>query len=111
MSIIWWSEKERNLLKNLYPESAKDNIIKALKNKTWYAIQKEASRLGIKRTTTNRGRPKKTYEPASPSLKLTIKKKTLNRLFNEQGLTVDEIALKLKVDPDIVRRCIWRYNL
>ena len=111
MSIIWWSEKEREFLKKLYTNSSKDEILKALKNKTWYAIQKEASRLGIKRNTAKKGRPKKTFQTAGPSLKLTIKKKTLQHLFNERGLTVDEIAFKLKVDPDIVRRCIYRYGL
>ena len=58
MSVIWWTDDQRDLLKQLYPAKDKKEILKALKPKTWYAIQKEAKELGLKREVKNTGRPK-----------------------------------------------------
>ena len=61
----WWSEEDREILKKLYPIANKKEILSALNNKyrkkTWIAIQKEASRLNIKRDKKFKklGRPKK----------------------------------------------------
>ena len=44
-----WSEEELNILKELYLETPKDEIIRKLPNRTWYAINIKASLLGIKR--------------------------------------------------------------
>ena len=53
MSVIWWNAEERKILRKLYPYADKKEIIKALKNKSWYACQKEAKSLGLKRKASN----------------------------------------------------------
>lgn len=103
MSIIWWTEKEREILKNLYPETDMKVILKTLKNKTWYACKKEAERLGLKRSAT-KGRPKKKKRTA-------VGRKQLEKLLNETDLTIYEIAEKLNTTPDIIRRTIFKYGL
>lgn len=103
MTVIWWTDEERKLLRNLYPDTEKKEIIRALKNKSWYACQKEAKRLGLQRQSSHAGRPKK--KP-----KQYIGKRQLAELI-ETDLTIDEIAKKLRTEPDIVRRYIFKYNL
>ena len=103
MSIIWWRPEERNILRQLYPTTRKEEILKALKNKTWYACQKEAKELGLQRKSSNAGRPKK-------APKYYVGKNQLAKLLKED-ITVEEIAIKLRVKPDIVRRCIFKYGL
>ncbi len=105
MSVIWWKPEERKILRQLYPTASKTEILKALKNKSWYACQKEAKELGLKREKTNVGRRKK-------PLKQFVGKNQLKKLIAEEGeLTVEEISKKLKVPPDIVRRYLFKYGL
>lgn len=50
MPPIWpWTSEDRQVLKELYPQAPQKYILKKIKHRTWHAIQKEASRLGIKR--------------------------------------------------------------
>lgn len=104
MSVIWWTEREREILKELYPIAQQKEILKKLKNKSWYACKKEAARLDLKRDLKNRGRPKK--KP-----KYYIGKRQLEKLLNDTDLTIYEIAKKLRTTPDIVRRSIFKYGL
>lgn len=104
MGVIWWTDEEREILINLYSMADKKTILKTFKNKTWYAVQKEADRLGLKRSAQKRGRPKK-----KPNYFLS--KKKLEKLLSDTDLTIDEIAAKLKTTPDIVRRNIIRHGL
>jgi hypothetical protein len=105
MSVIWWTDEEKELLKQLYPQTLdKNDIIKALKNKSWYAIKKQAKEMGIKREVRNPGgRPKK--KP-----KQYLGKKQLTEILRKD-LTIDEIAKKLRAEPHIVRRYIQKYEL
>jgi len=103
MSVIWWTDEERALLKKLYPNTEKNKIIKMLKNKSWYACRKEATRLGLQRELKNPGRPKKPP-------KNYLGKKQLTELL-ETDLTIIEISKKLRTTPDIVRRYIFKYGL
>jgi hypothetical protein len=105
MSVIWWTDEENELLKQLYPKTIdKNDIIKALKNKSWYAIKKQADLLGIKRDVRNPGgRPKK-----KPRIHLGHKE--LAEIL-KKNLTIDEIAKKLRTTPDTVRRYIQKYGL
>src|SRR4030042_6014360 len=103
----WWSEEDREILKKLYPTATKEELLKALngeyKHKTWVAIQKEASRLKIKREVQNLGRPKK--KP-----KNFLGKNQLTELL-KKDITIDEVAKKLRTTPEIVRRYIRKYGL
>ena len=103
MSIIWWTNEEREILKELYPKAEKTKLIKALKNKTWYAIKKEAEQLDLKRIQPKGGRPKK------PPKQFLGKNQLLTLL--EKDLTIEEIAIKLRSEPHIVRRYITKYGL
>lgn len=50
MPPIWpWTEEDRQKLKDLYPQAPKKYILSKIKHRSWHAIQKEASRLKIKR--------------------------------------------------------------
>jgi hypothetical protein len=112
-----WTTDDISRLKRLYPNQTQRVILDAFKGRSWNAIQKAASRLGIKRILVETGIIYQNKDQLSASiktnhsLKLVIKKKTLQRLFIQQELTVDEIAFKLKVHSDVVRRCIFRYGL
>jgi hypothetical protein len=103
----WWSDEDRKILKQLYPTADKKEILSVLnseyRKKTWIAIQKEASRMGIKRIVNNPGRPKK--KP-----KQFLGQKQLALLL-EKNLTIEEIAKKLRTEPHIVRRYIQKYGL
>jgi predicted transcriptional regulator len=105
----WWSDEDREILKKLYPKATKEEILKALNNeyrqKTWTAIQKEASRLKIKRDEEYKkvGRPKK-----KPRIHLGHKE--LAEIL-KKNLTIDEIAKKLRTTPETVRRYIQKYGL
>lgn len=103
----WWSDEDREILKKLYPSAEKKEILQALnlktRTKTWSAIQKEASRLKIKREVISSGRPKK--KP-----KRFLGKKQLSALL-EKNLTIQEIADKLRAEPAIVRKYIHKYGL
>jgi hypothetical protein len=44
-----WKEEEHKLLKELYPKESKEVILATLKNHSWAAIQKKASKLKLKR--------------------------------------------------------------
>ena len=105
MSVIWWTYEQNELLKQLYPKIInKNDIIKALKNKSWYAIQKQAKLLGLKREAKNTGgRPKK-------KSKQFLGPKQLTALL-EKNFTIEEIAKKLRTEPYIVRRYIKKYGL
>ena len=103
MSIIWWTDEEREILKKLYPDTPEKEILKKLKNKSWYACKKEAGLLGLKRSL-KKGRPKK-------KKRTSVGKKQLEKLLNETDYTIYEIAEKLNTTPDIVRRCIFKYGL
>lgn len=103
----WWSEEDRKILVKMYPDKSKEEILKVLnteyKKKTWAAIQKEASRLNIKREIKSPGRPKK--KP-----KNYLGKKQLTELL-KKDITIDEIANKLRTTSDVVRRYILKYGL
>jgi hypothetical protein len=105
MSIIWWTDEQNELLKQLYPNTIdKKEIIKALKNKTWYAIKKQAELLELKREIKNTGgRPKKKPKQFLGKNQLLI--------LLQKDLTIEEIALKLRTEPHIVRRYISKYGL
>ena len=103
MSIIWWTDEQREILKNLYPKTDKKVILKTLKNKTWYACKKEAARLGLTRSV-KMGRPKK-------KKRTSVGKKQLEKYLKETDLTIYEIAKKLNTTPDVVRRSIFKYDL
>ena len=105
MSIIWWTDEQNEILKQLYPKTIdKKDIIKALKNKTWYAIKKQAKLLGLKREVINTGgRPKKKPKQFLGNKQL--------RVLLEKDLTIDQIAKKLRTEPHIVRRYIQKYGL
>lgn len=47
--IYAWTDDDRKVITNLYPYAPKSEILAKLKHRTWNAIQKEASRTGIKR--------------------------------------------------------------
>ena len=105
----WWSDEDKETLKKLYPEATKEEILKALnseyKKKSWQAIQKEASRLKIKRNEKYKkvGRKKK---------KLRIHLGHIELAENlKKNLTIDEIAKKLRTTPETVRRYIQKYSL
>ena len=104
----WWSDDDIEILKQMYPNAPKEEILKALngknRDKTWTAIQKRASKLGIRRHVKNPGRPKK-------KKRYFIGKRELENLLNNTNLTIDEIAKKLRTDPDIIRRAIRKYEL
>ena len=104
MSVIWWTDEERDVLKELYPSVDKKAILKRLKNKSWYACQKEAKELGLQRTPPKGGRPKK--KP-----KQYIGGAQLEKILNETELTIDEIAKRLRTTPEIIRRYIHKYGL
>ena len=105
MSVIWWTDEENELLKKLYPNAIdKNDIIKALKNKTWYAIKKQADLLGIKREIRNPGGRKK-KKP-----KQFLGKNQLAEILKKK-YTIEEIAKKLRTEPHIVRRFIQKYGL
>jgi len=105
----WWSDEDRVVLKQLYPEAEKEEILKALngqyKHKTWSAIQKEASRLKITRDSKF-----KRLGPPKKKLKTFLGKKQLSVLL-AKDYDIDKIAQKLRADPDIVRRYIHKYEL
>jgi hypothetical protein len=105
MSVIWWTEQENETLQKLYSETIdKNEIIKALKNKTWYAITKQAKELGLKREVINPGgRPKK-------KSRQVLGKNELTELL-KKDLTIDEIAKKLRTKSHIVRRFIQKYGI
>ena len=105
MSVIWWTDEQKELLKKLYPSVDKKEILKTLKPKTWYAIRKEAKNLNLKRDPEIKkgGRPKK--KP-----KQFLGKNQLTKLL-EKDLTIEEIATKLRSEPHIVRRYIIKYGL
>ena len=104
MSVIWWTDEQNELLKQLYPKTVdKNDIIKALKNKSWYAIQKQAKLLGLKREIKKGGRPKK--KP-----KQFLGPKQLTALL-KKNLTIEDIAKKLRTETHIVRRYIKKYGL
>lgn len=105
-----WSDEDREILRRVYPASDKKEILNALndqyRKKTWPAIQKEASRQGIKREKFVTGRRPKSKKP-----KNFLGKKQLEQYLEYTDLTIYEIAKKLKTEPDIVRRYIEKYNL
>lgn len=47
--IYAWTDEDRKVITTLYPYAPKSEILAKLKHRTWNAIQKEASRTGIKR--------------------------------------------------------------
>jgi len=105
MSVIWWTDEQNEILKQLYPKTVdKKGIIKALKNKTWYAIQKQAELLGLKREVINTGGRHK--KPPKQFLG-----KTQLQILLQKDLTIEEIAKKLRSEPYIVRRYIQKYGL
>ena len=104
MGVIWWTDPEREILKNLYPFEDKKIIIRKLKNKTWYACKKEAERLGIKRTAPKGGRPRKHPRRVLP-------KKRLEELARNKKLTVSDIAQRLNADPETVREYLGKYGI
>ena len=105
MSVIWWTDEQKEILKKVYPSADKKEIIKALKPKTWYAIRKEAESLNLERDPEIKkgGRPKKPP-------KQFLGKNQLQILL-EKDLTITEIATKLRSEPHIVRRYITKYGL
>src|SRR4030043_1315168 len=105
MSIIWWTDEQTDLLKKLYPAADKKEVLKALKPKTWYAIQKQADALNLKRNENilKGGRPKK--KP-----KQFLGEKQL-RLLLQKDLTIEQIAKKIRTEPHIVRKFIQKYGL
>jgi transcriptional regulator with XRE-family HTH domain len=48
-----WTDDDREVIKKLYPYAPKKSILTKLKHRTWSAIQKEASRIGIKRIVSD----------------------------------------------------------
>ena len=105
MSVIWWTDEQKELLKKLYPSVDKKEILKALKPKTWYAIKNEAENLNIARDPEIQkgGRHKKPP-------KQFLGKNQLQILL-QKDLTIEEIALKLRTETHIVRRYITKYGL
>ena len=103
----WWSEEDREILKKLYPSADKKEILSALnseyRKKTCTAIQKEASRMSIKRLVNNSGRPKKKPKQFLGPKQLTV--------LLKKNLTIEEIAKKPRTEPHIVRRYIKKYGL
>jgi hypothetical protein len=47
--VFRWTEEDREIIRRLYPKDPKHTILAVLSWHTWHAIQKEASRLKIKR--------------------------------------------------------------
>ena len=103
MSIIWWTDYDIDTLKKLYPNTPKDKLIKELKNKTWYTIDKKAKELGLTRN------PKLTVRQKKPPKQFLGKSQL--RLLLEKDLTIEQIAKKLRTEPHIVRRFIQKYGL
>lgn len=105
----WWSDDDREILKKLYPEAPKEEILKALnsecRKKTWPAIQKEASRLKIKRDEKYKKLGRKKKKP-----RIHLGHKELAEILKKK-YTIDEIANKLRTEPHIVRRYIQKYGL
>ena len=108
MSVIWWTDEQREMLKELYPTEDKNLIMKKLKTcgrpKSWYACKKEAGELGLTRTAPKGGRPKK--KP-----KIYLGKRQLEKILNETDWSIEEIARKQRSKPDTVRRYIQKYGL
>ena len=103
MSIVWWTPEETELLKQIYSKTEKQKLLKQLKKKTWYAIKKKADELNLKRDEKLKQRQKKPP-------KQFLGEKQLRTLL-EKDLTIEEIALKLRSEPHIVRRYIQKYGL
>ena len=105
MSVIWWTDEQKELLKKLYPSVDKKEILKALKPKTWYAIKNEAENLNIARDPEIQkgGRHKK--QPKQFLVKNQL------QILLQKDLTIEEIALKLRTETHIVRRYITKYGL
>jgi hypothetical protein len=104
MSVIWWTPEQSEILKQLFPTKSKKEILKALKPKTWYAIEKKAKELSLKKEIKNPGgRPKK-------KLRQMLGKNELTELLRKD-LTIDDIAKKLHSESHIVRRFIQKYGL
>lgn len=103
MSVIWWTPDDVDTLKKLYSNTPKDRLIKELKNKTWYAIDKKAKELELKRD------PKLTVRQKKPP-KQFLGEKQLRTLL-EKDLSIEDIAKKLRTEPHIVRRFIQKYGL
>ena len=124
-----WTDEDHENLKKMYPTSPQDQILNVLQHRTWHSIQKEASRLKIKREINEipvvsksndgklnvllkkLGRPKKKVRINRGSHQIMISKSVLAKMFVQQELTVEDIAFKLKVDPEIVRKHIFKFNL
>lgn len=103
MSVIWWTDEQKELLKQIYPNGTKKDLLKALKPKSWYAIYKEAKALGLTRNPLNMGRPKK-----KPRIHLGHKE--LAEILKKK-YTINEIAKKLRTTPETVRLYIQKYGL
>jgi len=103
MSIVWWTLEETELLKQIYPKTEKQLLLKQLKNKTWYAVKKKADELNLKRDDKLKQRQKKPPKQFLGERQL--------RLLLEKDLTIEEIAKKLRSEPYIVRKFIQKYGL
>ena len=103
MSIVWWTDEETELLKQIYQKTEKQKLLKQLKNKTWYAIKKKADELKLTRDEKLKQRQKKPP-------KQFLGEKQLKTLL-EKDLTIEEITKKLHTEPHIVRRFIQKYGL
>ena len=105
----WWSDEDREILKKLYPEATKEELLKALnseyRKKTWTAIQKEASRLKIKRDEKYKKVGRKKKKP-----RIHLGHKELAEMLKTK-YSIDEIAKKLRTTPDTVRLYIHKYGL
>ena len=103
MSIVWWTDYDIDTLKKLYPNTPKDKLIKELKNKTWYTIDKKAKELGLIRD------PKLTVRQKKPPKQFLGEKQL--RILLEKDLSIEDIAKKLRTETHIVRRFIQKYGL
>mgnify|MGYP000521880505 CR=1 FL=1 len=103
MSVIWWTPEQLDILKKLYPSKPKKEVLKELKPKTWYTIDKKAKELKLLRD------PKLQVRQKKPP-KQFLGKAQLTKML-EKDLTIEEIAKKLRSEPHIVRRYIQKYGL
>ena len=103
MSVVWWTDEEIKLLKEIYPKIEKQKLLKQFKKKTWYAIKKKADELNLKRDDKLKQRQKKPPKQFLGERQL--------RALLEKDLTIEDIAKKLRSEPHIVRRYIQKYGL
>jgi len=94
-----WSEQEKEILRSSWSSATKEDIMKALPNRTWHGITQQAMKMGIKRPTYRP--PYDTWYPWTEDddarlVELYNGGKPLADIAAELGRTVPGIACRLR---------------